>query len=183
MGRLRHRTAPACTYFVITKSWENRSLFRVSELAEILVRRIVTCRDRGAYLLHEYVVMPDHLHLILTPLDTTTLQKAMPLIKGGSSHEIHRLRGQSMRIWQPGSHDWTIRDSKDYAAKREYIWQNPVRAGLVDQAVIWAHGSASGRVLLDAAPVRFGITSGAKAPVAPKSGLSELKLRPPEGGS
>jgi putative transposase len=71
----------------------------VAEVAEILVRRILVCRDKGAYQLHEFVVMPDHFHLLMTPGATTTLEKAVQLIKGGSSHEIHTQRGHGMEIW------------------------------------------------------------------------------------
>jgi len=83
MGKLTHRTAPGCSYFVTTKTWQNRELFRVSENAEILVQCILGYRNRGAYQLHEFVVMPNHLHLLLTPADDTSLEKAMQLIKGG----------------------------------------------------------------------------------------------------
>jgi putative transposase len=155
MGRLQHRTGPACTYFVTTKTWQNRALFNVPEVAEIVVGRIVECRTGGAYFLHEFVVMPDHLHVLLTPGDTTTLEKAMQLIKGGSSFNIHQLRGHAMQIWLPGFHDWTIRDSADYQAKREYIRMNPVRAGLVERPEDWPYGSASDRFQLDGVPNRF----------------------------
>jgi putative transposase len=178
-----HRTAPACTYFVTTKTWQNRPLFHASDLAEILVRRIITCRDQAAYLLHEFVVMPDHLHVMLTPTEATTLEKALQLIKGGSSHEIHKLHGHKIQIWQAGFHDWTIRDSADYAAKGEYIWMNPVRARLAERAPDWLYGSASGRFVLDVAPDRFKLTSGAEAHAARQGGMSELKLRPPESGN
>src|SRR5439155_10214577 len=105
MGRLTHRTAPACTYFVTTKTWHNRALFRVSEVAEILVSRCFVYRDRGEYRLHEFVVMPDHLHLLLTPSDSTTLEKAVQLIKGSSSHEIHELEATG---WRSGTQDFMI---------------------------------------------------------------------------
>jgi putative transposase len=152
MGRLRHRTAPACTYFVTAKTWQSRALFRVPEVAEIVVRRLLEYRDQGAYSLHEFVVMPDHFHILLTPTDTTTLEKALQLIKGSSSHEIHRLRSHRMEIWQPGFHDWTIRDSADYAAKREYIQMNPVQARLVERPADWRYGSACGKFVLDEVP-------------------------------
>jgi putative transposase len=86
MGRLRHRTAPGWTYFVTTKTWQNRPLFNVQESAEIVVEKLLAYREQGSYLLHEFVVMPDHLHLILTPGDSVSLEKAMQLIMGGSSH-------------------------------------------------------------------------------------------------
>jgi len=124
--------------------------------------------------------MPDHLHLILTPTETVTLEKAIQLIKGGSSHEMHQLRGHKMQIWQSGFHDWTIRDAADYQARREYIWRNPVRAHLVERPADWPYSSACGRFALDAMPDRFKIASGAEAPALPQAVVSELKLRPPE---
>ena len=155
MGRLIHRTGPACTYFVTTKTWENRALFKVSEVAEIIVNCIVECRADGAYLLHDFVVMPDHVHALLTPGDTTTLERALQLIKGGSSFNIHHARGHSMQIWLPGFHDWTIRDSADYEARRDYIRMNPVRAGLAERPENWLYGSACGRFSMDAMPTRL----------------------------
>src|SRR5277367_5365866 len=88
MSRLTHRTAPGFTYFVTTKTWQSRTIFQVTENAETLIECIVRHRDKGTYLLHEFVVMPNHLHLILTPSEQTTLEKAMQMVKGGSSHDI-----------------------------------------------------------------------------------------------
>jgi REP-associated tyrosine transposase len=126
------------------------------------VQCILHYRDQGAYLLHEFVVMPNHLHLLLTPGEEVTLEKTLQFIKGGSAHEIHRRRGHKMQIWQAGFHDWTIRDAADYEAKAMYIRLNPVRALLVERAEQWAYSSASGRIALDPAPELF-TTSGAEA--------------------
>lgn len=164
MGKLIHRTAPACTYFVTTKTWQNRALFRVEKVAEVVANRLLSYRDRGNYLLHEFVIMPDHLHLLFTPGNTTTLERAIMLIKGGSSHEIHRVRGHKMEIWQAGFHDVTVRDESDYHAKRQYIRMNPVEAGLVERPEDWSFGSASGNFQLDSMPRRLRMTSGAEAP-------------------
>ena len=155
MGRLRHRTAPACTYFVTTKTWQNRAIFQVTEVAEMVLARLLECRSEGAYLLHEFVIMPDHLHVLLTPSGTTTLEKAIQLIKGGSSFTIHQARNHAMQVWLPGFHDWTIWDMADYEAKRDYIRMNPVRAGLVERPEEWQFGSACGKFPMDAMPNRL----------------------------
>jgi REP-associated tyrosine transposase len=162
MGRLKHRTAPGHTYFVTTDGWQKRAVFQVPEVAEILCERIIACRDSGAYLLHEFVVMPDHLHLLITPGMNKSLERALQLIKGGSSHEIHQRRGHKMQLWQPGFQEWTVRDAADFAAKARYIRLNPVTAVLVERAEQWAYSSASGRFALDPAPELFTI-SGAEA--------------------
>jgi len=170
MGRLHHRTVIGCTYFVTTKVAQNTALFQVHEIAEIVIGKLLHYRMAGAYLLHEFVLMPNHLHLLLTPTDATSLEKAMQLIKGGSSHEIHRKRGSGMEIWQAGFHEATIRDTADYFSRVRYIQMNPVAAGFVDRAEEWRWGSAGEQVTLDPIPQGLkpresqALNVGAKAP-------------------
>jgi putative transposase len=184
MSTPKHRTAPGASYFVTTKCWQGSAVFQVLENAEILIETLFHYRARKAYALHEFVVMPDHLHLLLTPTATTSLEKSIQLIKGGSSHQIGKTRNQKMEIWQVGFHDWTIRDYNDWQAKVEYIHTNPVRAKLVQRPEDWPYSSASGKFTLDPIPDKYlQLSSGAKphAPAAPTPGL---KARPPkEGGS
>jgi putative transposase len=161
MGRLTHRTAPGCTYFVTTKTWGNRSLFQAPETADIVVEVLLRHRSAGAYRLHEFVLMPDHLHLLLTPGPAATLEKAMQLIKGGSSYEIHKRRGHRMEIWQPGFQEWTVRDAQDFRTKAEYMRRNPVEANLVATPEDWPHSSARFGFDLDEWPLT--LASGAKA--------------------
>lgn len=176
----KHRTAPGTSYFVTTKCWQGRFVFQVSENAEILIKNLFHYRDRGAYLLHEFVVMPDHLHILLTPGVATSLEKAIQLIKGGSSHQIHKERHHTMEIWQEGFYDWTIRDADDWRSKAEYIAMNPVRAGLIQNFRDWPYSSASGKFVLDPMPAQFSkLSSGAKAQPSPVLALG-LKPRPPK---
>jgi putative transposase len=176
----KHRTAPGASYFVTTKCWQGRAIFQVPEIARILTVTLFNYRDHGNYLLHEFVVMPNHLHIMLTPSPTTSLEKAVQLIKGGSSYQIHRGRDQKMEIWQEGFYDWTVCDEKDWIAKVEYIRMNPVRANLIEKACDWLYSSANGQFTLDPMPTKYSTqASGAKAQVTP-SATPELKLRPPK---
>jgi putative transposase len=165
MGRLAHRTAPGFTYFVSTKTWQNHAIFQVPEAAQIVIWCLAHYRDAGAYLLHEFVVMPDHLHVLLTPTKDVTLEKAVQLIKGRSSHDIHVRRGSHTPVWQVGFHEESVRNGTDSARKSEYIWMNPVRARLVDRPKDWPFGSIAGKFKLDPMPERLkDLASGAKAP-------------------
>ena len=180
MSRSKHRTAPGTSYFVTTKCWQGRAVFQVPENAEILIKALLHYRERCAYLLHEFVVMPDHLHLMLTPSATISLEKVMQFIKGGSSHQIHKARNQKMEIWQVGFHDWTIRDTNDWQTKVEYIRDNPVRAKLVQRPEDWPSSSASGKFSLDPIPEKFlQLSSGAKAQSTSAQTLG-LKPQPPK---
>ncbi len=89
------------------------------------------------YRLHAVVVMPDHVHIILTPLTDETrrlivsLVEIMKAIKGASAHAINRRLCRHGAIWQEESFDRVLRSSDNLDAKIDYVLQNPVRAGLV----------------------------------------------------
>jgi putative transposase len=180
MSKLDHRTAPGSSYFVTTRCAQGRNVFQIPEVAHILIAAILHYRDTNAYLLHEFVVMPNHLHLLLTPGPTTSLEKAVQLIKGGSSIQISKHRGHKMEIWQQGFHDWTIRDLDDGQIKAEYIRMNPVRARLVEKSEEWPFSSATAKFLLDPPPEKYlQLASAAKA-ASGSTGTSGLKPRPPK---
>ena len=119
------------------------------------MERILACREKCAFLLHEFVAMPNHFHLLLTPGETTSLEKAVQLVKGGGSHEIHKQTENKMEIWQVGFHDWTIRGGEDYRAKVRYIHMNPVQARFVERPEDWPYGLGCGKFSMDAVPEKF----------------------------
>jgi len=96
--------------------------------------------------------MPNHLHLILTPAQGISLERAMQLIKGGSSHELHWVRGGKMPVWQSGFHESRVTSRADCQKKRDYIHFNPVAAKLVESPEAWPYGSASGNFALTPIP-------------------------------
>src|SRR5271170_3378865 len=160
MARPKHRTQPGATYFVTTDTWQRRGLFRTPAIASIVENAIFHYRDQGNYLVHRHVVMPDHLHLIVTPGDSTTLEKSVQLIKGGSSREIGKQPGTRFPVWHAGFTEHQIRDQYDFDSHAKYIDENPVKAHLAETAAKYPHGSAAGKFVHDQWPV----ASGAKAP-------------------
>jgi REP element-mobilizing transposase RayT len=75
--------------------------------------------------------MPDHVHLLITPFQDTTLDALMRRMKGASGHEVNRLLGPHGAVWQRESFDHILRNDDSLSKKAEYIANNPVRAGLV----------------------------------------------------
>ena len=79
--------------------------------------------------------MPDHVHLILTPLaddrGTITLAEILQAIKSTSAHRINKYRGTKGKVWQDESFDRAMRDVENVCGRMEYILGNPVNAGLV----------------------------------------------------
>jgi putative transposase len=149
VGRIARRVRQAGVYFVTTDTWQKHPLFINTALANIVVEQIVSCRDRGFYALHAFVLMPDHLHVLLTPGETTTVEKPMQMIKGGSAHRIGIEKPQNFPIWHSGFHDRWMRDADEYRGSKHYIEQNPVEAKLVERPEDYAYSSANGKYVLD----------------------------------
>ena len=96
------------------------------------------CHDhRKKYELYVAVVMPDHVHMILTPLidekrkEIVSLIEIMRGIKGWSARAINQRLGRHGPVWQEESFDHVLRSSENLDAKIEYVLQNPARKRLV----------------------------------------------------
>jgi len=145
-------TSESNIYFVTANADGNRALFQSERVANLLIATLLGYRDRGKFLVHEFVVMPNHVHLLLTTLRDTTLERALQLIKGGFSFRAKKKLGINSEIWQRGYVDHRIRDASDYAQHRAYIHANPVRAGIVNSTTEFRFSPASGNYELDGAP-------------------------------
>src|SRR5438874_4456254 len=55
------------TFFITTVTWQRTPLFRNPQKAELMMDVLAHYREQKKYVLHEFVIMPDHLHLLLTP--------------------------------------------------------------------------------------------------------------------
>jgi len=95
----------------------------------------------GQYVLHAYVVMPNHVHILLDPV--APLPRITNGIKGVSARDANRaLRRTGRAFWQDESFDHWIRTGAQCERIRNYIEQNPVKAGLVARAELWKWSSA-----------------------------------------
>jgi REP element-mobilizing transposase RayT len=108
--------------------------------------------DNGKrYELHAAVVMPDHVHLLLSPLRDEkgwpySLPTILKALKGTSARSVNKLSGASGTVWQEESFDHVLRSQESFEEKLEYLRQNPVRRGLVkrpeDYKWLWVEQTA-----------------------------------------
>ena len=136
-------------FFVTTVAYSRKTLFRSTRFAELFIETLYGYRKQEKFLLHEFVLMPDHFHALLTPNMKISLERAMQFIKGGFSRQVSKRLGVELNIWQPGFENHRVRDLEDYESHRTYIHMNPVRAGLVANAAEYPHSSANPRFTLD----------------------------------
>ena len=122
-------------------------------MAQLFIEVLQHYRRQGKYLLHEFVLMPDHFHVLITP--TITLERALQLIKGGFSFRATKELGFGGEIWQTSFYDRRVRDIKEYYAFREYIHLNPVKRGLASLVEEYPYSSARPGFNLDGLPQRL----------------------------
>ena len=144
---LPHLQVEGKTYYV-TFCTHNRWTLP-EEIRPLVVQHCL--HDHGTKLhMHALVVMPDHVHLIFTPMADPSgspygLSEILGGIKGASAHTINKRLARKGPVWQDESFDHILRREEKLEQKVEYIRQNPVRKGLVakpeDYPYTWVEGS------------------------------------------
>jgi REP-associated tyrosine transposase len=147
----RHQSVPG-TYFVTSRTWQSRALFVTDSFSAVFLESLLHYHQEGAYLLHAFVLMPDHFHILFTPAAHKSLERVMQYIKGGSARRLALERNMTFPVWQRGFSDHRIRDAADFAAHVRYIWDNPVRKKLVSAANEFRWSSAFGAYAMDDPP-------------------------------
>ena len=133
--------SPPGTYFVTFITWQRRRLFVVEPYVRLFLKTLYSYRRQERFQLHAFVLMPEHVHLLLTPANDVTLERAIQFTKGGYSRAFG-LEFRGREVWQRGFTDHRIRDAEDFARHREYIYQNPVKRRLVENAKEYRYSSA-----------------------------------------
>jgi putative transposase len=137
---------------VTFSTYHRRKLFVVEPYVRLFLQTVYRYRREGRYRLHAFVVMPEHVHLLLTPAIDVTIERAIQLIKGAYSHDLGTIIGRDQEIWQRGFTDHRIRSAVDYAHHQNYIHRNPVERHLVADPCEYRYCSAFPGFKLDPWP-------------------------------
>jgi putative transposase len=144
--------SPHGTYFVTFSTWQRRRLFVVESYVRLFLKTLYGYRRQGRFELHAFVLMPEHIHLLLTPAPDVTVERSIQFIKGGYSHALGVELGRRGEVWQRGFTDQRIRDAADFDVHRNYIHGNPVKRGLVESASDYRYCSAYPGFKIDSWP-------------------------------
>ncbi len=109
-----------------------RALLQSEQNAMLLIEVLRENVRARKFQLHDFVVMPDHVHLLITVDRDSTIEKAMQLIKGGLSFRVKKEFGYTGEVWQRGFSEVRVDDRQSFLQHREYIAQIPVKAGLAE---------------------------------------------------
>ncbi|USN99913.1 MAG: transposase [Phycisphaeraceae bacterium] len=156
--RLKRIEHPNHVRFLTFSCYRRLPLFDNDSIKDAFVEHVGACRARTNFLLHAWVIMPEHVHMMIwpdlpefpVPKVTWTLRRGFARTVIGRWRELgapilDRLRSPDGRIrfWQPGGgYDRNIIGGDELDEKVGYIHENPVRRGLVSRPTDWAWSSA-----------------------------------------
>jgi putative transposase len=139
------------TYFITAVTANRRRLFQVETTADLMLEILQHYRAQGRFVLHAFVMMPDHLHLLLTPAPDVSLEKAVQFIKGGFSFRLK----SKLDVWERSYNEVQILSLEKFEACKRYIEENPVKAGLSPTAEEYRYSSAGRMAEVDLMPAHF----------------------------
>jgi len=140
------------TYLLTAVTAQRRRLFQVTATAELFVSTLQDNRAKGRFELYAFVVMPDHVHLLLTPAADVSLEKVAQYVKGGFSFRLK----SKMDVWERSYDNRRITDEEQFDVCKRYVEENPVRKRLVIAAGDYPYSSFGRREMVDPKPLWFG---------------------------
>jgi putative transposase len=114
------------TFAVSISTFLQHRHFQNEAHADLFLKTLLRYREQGKFQLHGFAIMPDHVHLLLSPATDQSLPKCIQLIKGGYSFAARTLTQKE--IWHSGYHEHRIRDLGDFDNQLHYIANNPPAA-------------------------------------------------------
>ncbi len=122
------------TYAITLLAHQRKPLFVRKANAELFLQTLFHYQTQSRYQLHGFAIMPEHIHVLITPMEGQTIERCIQCIKGGYSHALHmQFQGE---VWHSGYHEHRIRDTADFQNQLAYIANNPTRRHLQDHPYV-----------------------------------------------
>ena len=134
-------------YFITMCTKNRRAVLARDEISEILIVEWRAAHERHGWAVGRYVIMPDHVHFVCRPeLGARKLSEFIGLWKSWTSRRMNALGGPrsataatTTGLWQREFFDHVLRSNESYSEKWNYVFDNPVRAGLITAAQEWKY--------------------------------------------
>jgi putative transposase len=125
---------PRRVFFATTKTSMGRRLLQSERNAELLIDVLRSLVAESKLILHDFVIMPDHIHLLFEVGSDMTVEKAMQLVKGRFSYRLTKEHGYEGEVWQRGFSEVQVMNRLGMDKYHNYIAANPVNARLANSA-------------------------------------------------
>lgn len=132
------------SHFITFTCYHRLPKLDTGQSRDLAVAALEHARVKYGFLVYAFVVMPEHVHLLISEPDRASVAEAIQSFKISSAKQVEKLRGgseQNGRLWQIRGYDRNVRDAKEFMEKRRYIHSNSVRRGLCARPEDWKWSS------------------------------------------
>lgn len=138
---LKHYHEKGNYYFITTITKDRDPIFTSPINADLFITLLTYFKFKNNYNIIAFVIMPDHVHIVIQPLGEDTISDIMKNIKGSFSRYYNKLNNSSGTVFQKGYYDTVIRDDKQLHETMEYIHHNPVKKEIVSETKEYEYSS------------------------------------------
>jgi putative transposase len=139
---IRRYHVPGAVYFTTCVNLKRQPLFSKTENAALLMDTLSGVGEFHPHRLHAYVVLPDHFHLLIEPLDCTISRITQSLRRNFAlNYKRHYRIQHNLTLAQHRFYDHVIRDQEEMNKHLDYIHYNPVKHGFIERPEKWPHSS------------------------------------------
>jgi len=124
----------ARTFFVSSGTNRGTAVLQTERMANLFIDVLRSYMRARKFKVHEFVVMPNHVHVLLTVGPEMSIEKAVQMMKGNFSYRAKKELGYQWEVWQKGFSEVQILTEASFIHHQNYIDENPVRAGLARSA-------------------------------------------------
>jgi putative transposase len=142
----------SATHFITLPTFHRKRIFQNERFGEVLTEVLMHGRRHLEILLHDYVIMPDHVHLLLTTRDDVPAAPLVDALQKKFAKEIALQFGYSGEVWESQFKDQKIKSPQDCVECAKHIHSNPVRVGFCDKPGEYRMSSTGSRWVLDPLP-------------------------------
>ena len=140
--RKRRVFIEGAAYHVSSQTNNKTFIFNNTFDRNLMVLILRAAKRKYRFKLHNFCIMPSHIHLLITPANETDLPKIVQWIKTNFAKWWNHIHGSKGHLWGERFFSRPLRDIQEYLIVNYYIDQNPVKAGLVDNAPDWRASGA-----------------------------------------
>ena len=149
ISNLRRHKAEGRPIFVTFSTLKKKTILKNPKIANVVQQVLLNLQKERKLKLLEYVIMPDHIHLLISERAGYSFENILRLFKTKSSKEINKIRNRKGRNWERRYFDRISRSEDEYRKAIKYKRYNPVKKGLVESSSDYLFSSAFGKELED----------------------------------
>jgi putative transposase len=140
--RKKRELIEGAAYHVTSRTNGKIRIFDERLSRKIMLLVLEDAKEKYGFKLHNFCIMPTHIHLLITPTNDASLSRIIQWIKTQFTKIWNGIHNSSNHLWGERFFSRVMKDSSEYLSAHDYIDQNPVKAGLADSPANWEASGA-----------------------------------------